>query len=242
MCGRVRVPGEIQFLRTFDFPLRLQMQWPAEGWKEQFNFAPTQLLPIVRVNRDIDTEPEAVMMRWGLIPFFAHGIAGKYATINARIETMESSPAYRGPWKRGQRCIFPAVGFYEWHVTESGTKQPYYIHLNDQESFGMAGLWDRSIAADGTAIESCTIITMDANPLMADIHNTKQRMPAILKREDQLLWIAGSNDEAKSVLVQYPAESMVAWQVSAKVNSARNSGSELVEPLKPPLRAHDEQE
>jgi putative SOS response-associated peptidase YedK len=113
------------------------------------------------------------MMRWGLIPFFAKGEPPpKYSTINARIETFETAASYRGPWKRGQRCLQLPGGFYEWHLDENDRKAPYLIKLNDQEVFAFAGLWDRSIKADGTAVESCVHITMPANDLMKKIHNT----------------------------------------------------------------------
>ena len=139
-------------------------------------------MPVIRT---IDAVRTLSLMRWGLVPFFAKGIPGPYSTINARIETIETSASYRGPWKRGQRCIVPAVGFYEWHLNDDGKKQPFYIKTADAVH-GYAGLWDSSKRDDGTVIESFTIITLPANPLMADIHNApgKQRMPVILDRKD----------------------------------------------------------
>jgi putative SOS response-associated peptidase YedK len=172
-------------------------------------------------------------MRWGLVPFFAKGVPGPYSTINARMETVETSASYRGPWKRGQRCIVPALGFYEWHLTEDGRKQPFYIRCADQIVHGFAGLWDASTRADGVVIESFTIITLPANRLMAGIHNApgKQRMPVILDRADYEPWLAGSTDQARAVLKQYPAESMLAWPVSTRVNTPKNNDPGLVEPL-----------
>jgi putative SOS response-associated peptidase YedK len=93
-------------------------------------------------------------------------------TINARIETFETAASYRGPWRRGHRCLQLASGFYEWHVNQHGRKAPYLIKLADQDLFAFAGLWDRSTKNDETVIESCVHITMAANALMADIHNT----------------------------------------------------------------------
>ncbi len=173
------------------------------------------------------------MLRWGLVPFFAKGKVGPYSTINARLESVETSASYRTPWKRGQRCILPALGFYEWHVKEDGSKQPFYIHLNDQPLFGFAGLWDRSVAEDGTRLESCTIITLPANPLMAEIHNGRARMPAILAREQRETWLSGPVEEAKGALHSYPQELMVAYAVGKQVNSARNNAPGLIEPLNP---------
>jgi putative SOS response-associated peptidase YedK len=181
-----------------------------------------------------DGVPEAAMVRWGLIPFFAQGEPGKFNTINARIESFETSASFRGPWKRGQRCIQPASGFYEWHLDALGRKAPYLITLADQEVFGFAGLWERSVAGDGTVVESCAHLTMPANELLADIHNTgnhPRRMPALLRREDHEAWLRGTIDEARAVLRPYPAELMVAHPVSLRVNSVRNNGPELIEPI-----------
>ncbi|HYC08222.1 MAG TPA: SOS response-associated peptidase, partial [Steroidobacteraceae bacterium] len=177
---------------------------------------------------------EAAMVRWGLIPYFAKGEPGKFSTINARIETFESAASYRGPWKRGQRCIQPASGFYEWHLDPQGRKAPYLITLADQEVFGFAALWERSVKEDGTAVESCAHITMPANELMADIHNTgnnPHRMPAILRREDYAAWLDGTIEQARQVLAPYPADLMVAHQVSVRVNSVRNNSPDLIEPI-----------
>lgn len=191
---------------------------------ESYNIAPTQQVPVVR---EIGGERRCELLRWGLVPFWAKGIPPKLSTINARIETMTTAASYRGPWKRGQRCILPALGFYEWQVRESG-KQPFYIHLPDQELFGMAGLWDASTAAGGATIESCTIITMPANALMAEIHNGRARMPAILKRAAFDAWLGRDGEAALRCLAPCAAEAMVAWPVGTAVNSPRNNDSRLI--------------
>ncbi len=138
-------------------------------------------------------------------------------------------PQLRGPWKRGQRCILPALGFYEWQIRDDG-KQPWYIHLADQPLFGLAGLWDASTAADGTVLESCTIITMPANPFMAEIHNSKARMPGLLRRADHAAWLTGDADAALECLKPYPEEFMQAHTVSTAVNSPRNNEQRLIDP------------
>jgi len=171
------------------------------------------------------------MMRWGLVPFFAKGVPPKYSTINATIEKLTDGPTWRGPWKRGQRCILPAAGFYEWHINENGTKTPFYITMADQPVFGFAGLWDRSVTAEGVALESCTIITMPPNALMAEIHNAKQRMPAILQQADIEAWLTGSTDEARAALKPYPDDLMHAQKVSTRVNSPKNNHESLIEPV-----------
>ncbi len=199
---------------------------------ESYNVAPTQSVPVVRHGAQGN---ELVLLRWGLIPFFARGIAPTYSTINARIETVQTAASYRGPWKRGQRCAVIASGFYEWQVQADGkTKQPFYIHLNDQENFAFAGLWDSSRAADAEPIESCVHITLPANELLARIHNAKQRMPAILAEEDRDAWLSGTPEQAWAALKPYPAERMVAWPVSTQVNRPANNQAALIAPVDAP--------
>ncbi len=222
MCGRYTTPAESEAERYFTVHL---LHW---HFAARYNVAPSQLVPAVRLK---DGQREGLMLRWGLVPFFAQGIPGKYSTINARIETLVTSPAYRGAWKRAQRCILPASGFYEWHLNADGSKQPYFIHAADQPVFGFAGLWDRSTRADGTVIESCTIVTMPANALLAEIHNApgKQRMPAMLPASAHEAWLTGNAAEAHAVLAPYPADCMVAWPVSPRVNSPRQDDASLIQ-------------
>jgi putative SOS response-associated peptidase YedK len=223
MCGRYVSPEERALENAFRL-VRKPWQFPVS-----YNVAPSQQVPVVRVR---EGEREGLTMRWGLVPFFAKGVPGKYSTINARVETIETSPSYRGPWKRAQRCILPAMGFYEWHLNADGSKQPFYIHLNDQDVFGFAGLWDRSETTDGNVLESCTVITMPPNPLMAEIHNTKGRMPAILSSEQHDAWLSGSLEQARAALQPYPAEHMVAHPVSTRVNTPKNNDGKLIEEVK----------
>jgi putative SOS response-associated peptidase YedK len=172
-------------------------------------------------------------VHWGLIPFWAKGVQPKYSTINATVEKLTDGATWRGPWKRGQRCIIPALGFFEWQVQADGkSKQPFYITMNDQDVFGFAGLWDSSVGADSVAVESCTIVTMPANELMAEIHNVKHRMPAILAKKDREVWLAGTSEEAFKVIKQYADTHMVATPVSTRVNTPKNNDALLIEPAK----------
>ncbi len=225
MCGRYVSPDEASIEREFNLVRQEQNITPS------YNVAPTQQVPVVR---SVAGAPKLDTLRWGLIPFFARGEPPKYSTINARIETMETATSYRGPCKRGQRCLQIASGFFEWHLDEAGRKAPFFIHVNDQPLFAFAGLWDRSIKADGTAVESVVHISMPANDLMKSIHNTggnPHRMPAILRREDQEAWLAGSVDDARSVLKQYDPGLMVAYEVSTRVNTPKNNDATLIDPV-----------
>jgi putative SOS response-associated peptidase YedK len=223
MCGRYVSPDEASIEREFNL-VHAEWQFPPS-----FNVAPTQLVPVVR---DVEGTSRGSLMRWGLIPFFARGVPTKYSTINARIETLQTAASYRGPWKRAQRCLVIARGFFEWQVQADGkTKVPYYIHTNDQETFAFAGLWDSSQTEAGDRIESVAHITMPANSLLGEIHNTKQRMPAILEKADREAWLRGSPEEAWETLTPYPDDLMVAWPVTSRVNTPRNNDAQLIEPL-----------
>jgi putative SOS response-associated peptidase YedK len=125
-----------------------------------------------------------------------------------------------------------ARGFYEWQVQADGkTKVPFYIHLNDQDVFAFAGLWDSSKTDAGDYIESCTHITVPANNLVGEIHNTKHRMPAILEKADRETWLTGAPEDAWETLTSYPDDLMIAWPVSPRINTPKNNDATLIQPV-----------
>jgi putative SOS response-associated peptidase YedK len=194
-----------------------------------YRVLPSELVPVAILT---EGEPEATMMRWGLVPYWARGRPLKASTINATAERIDSAPSYREPWERGQRCIFVMAGFYEPHVNADGSREPYFIRLREREVFGVAGLWERSPRSDGSLLLSCTLITVPANPLLAEVHNGKPRMPALLPAEAQGAWLAGSSAQARALLQPYPQEHMEAWPVSRRVNNPRlPNDAALIEPL-----------
>jgi len=207
-------------------------------WLElsSYNIAPAREVPVIRMSAAAagNGEREGVMMRWGLIPPFLKGESPKYSTINARIETMETSPAYRDPWKNGQRCIVPADGFYEWNQPVGRPKQPWFVGLANKQAIPFAGLWDKSKRSDGVVIESFTIVTLPANDFMAKIDNEEKRMPAILRAEDVETWLTGTPEQARAVLKQFPGELLRAFKVSGRVNSPKNDDATLLEELGEP--------
>ncbi len=223
MCGRYVLAQIEKAVREFGLE---RASW---ALAPSYNIAPSRSVPVVRLAAD--GVREGVMMRWGLIPFFAQGEPPKYSTFNATVERIETGPAWRGPWRRGQRCILPATAFYEWHLNADGSKQPFAIEVVDQPLFGFAGLWERSVRADGAAIESCAIITLPANERMAEIHNSKKRMPAILRAADRASWLSSSAAQAQALLVPYPGELLHAYRVSHRINSPRSDDAGLVQPL-----------
>ena len=191
------------------------------GWNfaANFNTTPAQVIPVIRAHNG---KTEGVMMRWGF--------AGR-GGFNAPVETLASGAEFRESWKRGRRCIIPALGFYEWHVNPDASERPYYIHPDDQDVFGFAGLWARSSADANTVTECCSIITLPANPLISEIHNSGARMPALLTRELRELWLFGTVDSAGTALAAYADERLLAYPVSDRINSPHNNDENLVEPL-----------
>jgi putative SOS response-associated peptidase YedK len=191
------------------------------GWKftANFNTTPAQVVPVIRANNG---RTEGVMMRWGF--------AGR-GSFNAPVETLASSVDFREPWKRGHRCLVPALGFYEWHVNPDASEQPYYIHPDDQDVFSFAGLWAGSSTNANTVTECCSVVTLAANALICEIHNSGLRMPALLTRELRELWLFGSVDSAGMALAAYPDERLLSYAVSDRINSPQSNDENLVEPL-----------
>ena len=185
----------------------------------RYNIAPTQYVAAIR--DDADRNRELVMLRWGLVPFWAKDPAIGNKMINARAETVAEKPSYRNAFKH-RRCVVLADGFYEWH-RQGDVKVPYFISPKSGEPFGLAGLWETWNT--GESLQSTTLITTTANDFMQPLHH---RMPVILQPETADEWLAGSPDFLDGVNRRMPA--MQAWPVSRNVNNARNQGEDLIEP------------
>lgn len=194
----------------------------APGWKPRYNVAPTQYLPVIRL--DAECRRELVMLRWGLVPSWVKDPAIGARLINARAETIAEKPSFRAAFKT-RRCLIPADGFYEWRRA-GGAKQPYRITMANGSPFAFAGLWERWTAGE-EALETVAIITTGANKLLAAIHD---RMPVIIDPADQAAWLEARDTAIPLALLQpYPAERMSAYPVSARVNSPRNDDPSLIE-------------
>ncbi len=188
----------------------------------RYNIAPTQFVAAIR--NDESESRELVMLRWGLVPFWAKDPAIGNRMINARAETVAEKPSYRSAYKK-RRCLILASGFYEWRKEGNG-KTPYYITTEDNSSFAFAGLWERWDSKDsGESLQTTTIITVDANEFMQGLHH---RMPIILKSEGADRWLSGDDELIHNVAEITPP--LKAWAVDRRVNNARNEGPELIEP------------
>jgi putative SOS response-associated peptidase YedK len=191
----------------------------------RYNIAPTQSVAAVRLG---DDGRYFSPLRWGLTPSWADDIKIGYKLTNARSETVASKPSFRAAFK-ARRCLIPASGFYEWK-REGKSKQPFFIRPRDEDDlFAFAGLWEMWSDPLGEVVESCTILTTEANELMAPIHN---RMPVILDSPAEETWLdpRSSSDALKSLFVPFASEWMAAYAVSTFVNNARNQGPKCLEP------------
>lgn len=223
MCGRfTQSSSRPKLSKEFKVPLAYTPKA-----KPAYNIAPSQ--PVLILREDNGTR-KFEYVNWGLIPSWAKDPAIGNRMINARVETLDQKPSFRGPL-RHHRCLVVADGFYEWK-REGSYRQPYYIRLKSGDPFGFAGLWSHWTSSDGSEILSCTVITMEAGDLLQSIHH---RMPVILRKKNRDLWINASNQnnrEALSFLEPIEDKELEAYPVSTQVNSPANDSSECVKPLK----------
>lgn len=185
----------------------------------RYNIAPTQSVAAIRNGEE---GRELVMLRWGLVPFWAKDPSIGSRMINARAETVAEKPSYRAAF-RHRRCIVLADGFYEWR-REGDAKTPYYISLADGGPFALAGLWENwTDRESGESLQTSTLITTEANTFMQALHH---RMPVVLGPDTATEWLAGSADLLEHAVEQMPR--LTAWPVDRRVNNARNEGAELI--------------
>ena len=227
MCGRytqmrtwaelLDLYGIAESLSPSNFPAR-------------YNIAPTQAVPVVRRQRS-SGERELVTLRWGLVPSWAKNIDIGARMINARAETVADKPSFRAAFKE-RRCLIVADGFYEWQAQPKGPKQPFFITVADARPFALAGLWEEWWGAGSTLIETCTIVTTEANPALKPIH---ARMPAILpaSRFDAWLDPAAAPADLEALLAPYAGE-MSTRPVGRWVNDVHNDDAGCVEPVGEP--------
>ena len=166
------------------------------------------------------------MFSWGLIPFWigdtksSESIRAK--TLNARSDTISLKPSFKSAFKT-QRCLVIADGFFEWKL-QNNKKYPYYIRMKDNSLFSFAGLWDKWIdKISGVEHYTFTIITVEANKLLSNIHNTKFRMPAILSNDSEEKWLSNnySIQQLKQLLIPYPDGELEAYPVSLSISNTK---------------------
>lgn len=195
----------------------------------RWNIAPTQPVPIIR-SGGRGTRHFA-LVRWGLVPDWAREVGSK-PLFNARGETIAEKPAFRSAFKR-RRCLVPADGFYEWKADASPRKQPYLIRRRDRSPMAFAGIWEHWQSAEGSELESCSIVTTSANATLAPLH---RRMPVVLDEADWNTWLDTSETltrNALELLVPASDNLLDAVPVSRRVNAVANDDASVQEEVGP---------
>lgn len=208
------------------FDATLEYEWLSQYHVTGFS---DQKMPVITA----EASSSIKAMSWGLIPNWVKSkdqmkeIRTKGSTLNAKSETAFDLPSFRNSIET-KRCLVLADGFFEW-MDQRKEKIPHYISLKDREAFAMAGIYDRWIDREtGEEINSFSILTCEANPLMARIHNVKKRMPVILPKQSEKKWLNQdlSKQDIQSLCAQYPEEGMQAWTIS-KMITARNGDTNV---------------
>jgi putative SOS response-associated peptidase YedK len=259
MCGRYassRRPEDLA--EEFEIDRATLTETVAQPLDPDFNVAPTKPVyavvsrPAGRGQQQAEDEPEdgaagaaerqLRVLRWGLVPFWAKDPAIGNRLINARMETVGEKPAFRQAFTR-RRCLLPADGYFEWYPTQQKTKagkplkQPFFIRPKDDRVMAMAGLYEiwRDPTRDDDDPErfrwTCTVLTTTAEDEVGRIHD---RMPMLVEPERYAAWLDPSSadpEELKGLLVPAAPGRLEAYPVSTQVNSVRNNGPELLDPL-----------
>ena len=220
MCGRYYRTADKQAIAEYFHSAAASDEPLPPG----YNIAPGTTQPVIRQARDTFVR-ELVGMRWGLIGFGSSGPDPKRATFNARCENLEKSNLWRAPLHK-RRCLVPLSGFYEWRKTD---KAPFRFTLRDQPLYALAGLWDAWKSPTGNWLQSFSIITVEANPVMRLIHD---RMPAILSPGDYDEWLERGDVESAPVhlLLPFPGNTLEMHAANPKVGNVRNQDADLLEP------------
>ncbi|MDQ1145954.1 putative SOS response-associated peptidase YedK [Bacillus sp. SORGH_AS 510] len=224
MCGRFTLTVNIEEIMD-RFMIESFLEY--ETFLPSYNIAPSQsVLAVIndgKVNR-------MGFLHWGLIPSWAKDPTLNHKMINARAETLNEKPSFRNAFKK-KRCLIIADSFYEWKRNADKTKTPMRIKLKSNDLFAMAGIWEGWKSPEGKRIHTCSVITTNPNELMKDIHD---RMPVILKPEDEKIWLDPSITDPKYLqqfLIPMDERFMDAYQVSTLVNSPKNNSIELIQEI-----------
>lgn len=196
----------------------------ATNIQPRFNIAPTQDVDFAHLDKAGNIELDRG--RWWLVPFWAKELP-KATMFNARIETIDTSSAFRDGFK-SRRCLIPADGYFEWTTGEDGKKDPWLLQLPGGSGFSFAGIWAHN---DNLGVTSCTIITA---PAVAKIEHIHSRMPVILPPEAYGTWLDTGiqGADAKALLLDAQIDNQIEFfRVGREVNNSRYDGSDTKKPL-----------
>lgn len=217
MCGRYGLWAQ---------PADLEQRFDSEidfDYEPRYNIAPEGPGLTAIKNESPD---KINQLQWGLLPHWVDDPEDFPDLINARGETVSEKPAFRDAFDK-RRCLIPANNFYEW-TGRKGNRVPYYIGVEDQDLFAIAGIWE-TWSENGTEIQSAAIITTDANDVVDELHG---RMPVILDRDEEERWLESDNeDELHAFIDPFQDDRTKAYEVSKAVNNPANEGPKLVEPI-----------
>lgn len=192
----------------------------------RYNIPPGSDVLVIRMK---DDERVADLVHWGLIPSWAKDPTIGNRMANARADTAFEKPSFRNAIK-SRRCLIPADVFYEWKVVPGQTrKQPHAIRMKDGSVFGLAGIWEYWRPKDGgDGIVSCSVLTTDANALMAGIHD---RMPVIIPPDRYRTWLdpKAALPAIQDLLLPYDDEPMEAWPIGLRVNNPKADDEQVLE-------------
>ena len=232
MCGRYVLATPIDELADFFGAARapgFDREWPAD-----YNIAPTRT--VLCLSAGAEGGRVLATYRWGLIPPWAKEPSVGSRLFNARGETVAVKPSFRAAFK-ARRLAVVSDGFFEWRRGAGTRRQPYFLSRADGAPMAFAGLWeswrDPATGGDEAAVRSCTIITTEANPEVAPIHD---RMPVVLERDGLEAWLdplAAERDELEALLQPAPAGTLAVRSVSPAVGSVRNNGPHLIDEVAP---------
>jgi putative SOS response-associated peptidase YedK len=233
MCGRYARFAATKLLYDY-FGVEMPKTAPPDDLAPSWNVAPQTMQPVIRLSRDTGSR-EIVLMRWGLVPFFAKSPAHNFSTINAKAETLLEKPMFREPF-RHRRCLVPVDNYFEWQVTDTKkkAKQTWAIGLKSEKPFAVGGIWDRWVSPDKmTALESYSIVTTETNELLAPLHD---RMPLIIAKRDEQRWLEPGDPQRPPIdlLRPFDSELMKCWRVKPDVGNVKHDRPDLIEPFEPP--------
>lgn len=223
MCGRFA-----SAFRPSDAWLELMQEWSEELFN-RYNVSPGSHIGAY-------VEGQCHAMRWGLVPGWSKAVENRYATFNARLESADNKPAFRTAWRKQNKCLIPALGYYEWQK-QGEVKQPYFVRSQRDEPLVFAGLWDEAVI-DDNKLTSCTILTTDSVGQLESLHH---RMPVMLEPDSAKYWLEASLDSAseKAYLQQYnsvarqqnSATHLTVYAVDRRVNRSSEESASLIDPL-----------
>jgi len=220
MCGRARLATDVSEIKIqFGIPDSV----PLPNVPARWNIAPTAMMAVVRRSPETG-ERHLGMLRWGLVPAWSSQGTTRYATFNARAETIATAPSFRGAWKAGRRCLVPVDGYYEWH-REGKVRTPYAIGLASGRLMALGGLWESWRGPGDEILRSFTVITMASTGRLAALHD---RMPVIISEPDWSGWLGETTStDAGKWLVPSPDENLDIWPVGPAIGNVRNEGPYL---------------